>query len=201
MAPSGVPFQLDETNAPEGSAGASSAPDTDAAAGAGGTDTNDPNGTPTSDTTNDGISSGQMSAENATNGHCAEETIPLVSAYPGPLLNCQDYDPSADGGQISQDATYFRAVVLDEPVSAGDSFAFTVQMDGTTAGTMELWATDSLCGPGLELIASAPMGQALRCLGGTILGGPYDSFVWAWFGAGTHDEVAVCPNASCPAVD
>jgi hypothetical protein len=70
-------------------------------------------------------------------------------------------------------------------------------MDGTTAGTMELWATDDFCGPGLELIDSAPMGQALRCMGGTLQGGPYQHFVWVWFGAGEHDAISVCASGSC----
>jgi hypothetical protein len=163
--------------------------------------TDPPDDAPPSESTDSDATLGETSPDSAAKGHCAEEPIPLVFAYPGPLLNCQDYDPSADGGQISESATYFRAIVLDEPLSPGDSFAFTVQMDGTTAGTMELWGTDALCGPGLELIASAPMGQALRCLGGTIQEGPYESFIWAWFGAGTHDDIAVCPNATCPAVE
>jgi hypothetical protein len=134
---------------------------------------------------------------NADGVHCSEGLY-LDAPYPYPLSNCPDYDPAAGGGLIEGGAT-FRNIALLEPVNPGDTFAFSAEMDTTTGARMELWGATEECGPGLELIATAEMGQELRCMAGVAEGGPYTHMIWVWNGGGSHLGVTMCVQGSCQA--
>jgi hypothetical protein len=115
--------------------------------------------------------------------HCAPGKK-YVSSYPYPLTNC--------AGQFA-----VRNIALPNPIGPGDKFAFSVELDASLEGTMELWGATESCGTKLELLATGPMGVGTRCLEVTPQQGTYPNLIWVWHGAGSHRDVTLCPGGSC----
>lgn len=135
-------------------------------------------------------------------GHCTPgEPMNEGRAYgSGALSNCPDYDVATVGGGVSPDAFGVRSIRLDTPIGPGDVLAFSADMQGAIVPfEMELWGTDESCGAGLELLASAPLTDGMRCMEARPANGAYPNLLWVWPSGSLHGDVTICPAGACPA--
>jgi hypothetical protein len=145
-----------------------------------------------------GGSSGASGSGGTTGAICSPGTTVdgTVAYYDGHLKNCNSYDPAVVGGGVGN-APFITDIALAAPIGPGDTYAFSVDMESSVGGTMEFWGSNAECGPGLELLATSPMGVGMRCVELAPTQGPYTHIIWAWYGGGAHYDVTFCPGGTC----
>jgi hypothetical protein len=124
--------------------------------------------------------------------HCAPGDTYGVIAYAGLLSNC-----GTIGGEVGDDQFVGRSINLEAPIGPGDTYAFSVEMQTAFPDKMEFWGANEECGDGLELLATAVMGEGVRCVEFAPQNGAYTHVSWVWFGGGAHTDVTFCPEGTC----
>jgi hypothetical protein len=124
--------------------------------------------------------------------HCSPGDTYGAIAYAGLLSNC-----GTIGGEVGEDQDYGRSINLDAPIGPGDTYAFSVDMQSSFAEKMEFWGATEECGDGLELLATAVMGEGIRCVEFKPQEGTYTHVSWVWFSGGAHGDATFCPEGTC----
>jgi hypothetical protein len=128
----------------------------------------------------------------------------------GGFCICRTYQP--DGGTLTQLTGWdvYTSVIsrkLPEPMKAGQPYTFSIALSNRNyTGDLELWGSDSECGPGLERLYSAPFDSRTYCTEVHPSGDyPYVLFVRQFTGKGGASSAAqnyaqfyACPTGSCP---
>ena len=143
-------------------------------------------------------------------GELLEPTFFNGDICQGPRCVCPDYAP--DGGTLVYvntvtESTSVISYQLPQPMKAGQPYVFSLNHSNSNfTGDLQLWGTDSSCGPGLEMLWTEPVTSKIFCVTmHPTADHSYILFVTHHTGKGDASSAAsnttgqtACPTATCP---